>query len=435
MYLYIFPQSLSLIGAALDDCWEGLKVAVYSFVVLWFFFNEWLYISEHSSSSGADYCSTPYHYRTALSSLQYSAMLLTKGYGEMDNLSLSGQICCCTAVLAAIGISSVPASVLANSFVNILRGEAEKDHARKLKVALLTQRVFRRRRSMTNVLGVVRTATAAKHNSTFLSQLYKHLMGLDPTSWYPTISILLTTLNVVVVMLESVEQVYTCVDPIVWSMFELVCVYLFTIDYICVLVTIEYNLENKCSRWTYMTSLRGICALCSILPIWARLGFNLALGSDAVMYTPRMVVLLRIFRVFRIIGLDRYIKCFYYLNNVLSKVSSILTAAGIVALVVWVGGASLFYYAELGGRPDRGIVRFDSIPDSLYHCALFLVTDWQVQDFTPLGSVMCVVLSLFGVAIFAVPVGVLFEGFQNLITEQKDNPVINTSSRNLLKNS
>ena len=125
--------------------------------------------------------------------------------------------------------------------------------------------------------------------------------------------------------------------------------------------------------------------------------------------------------IIRIIGLDRHIKSFYVLSSVLRQVSTVLTAAGIVSFVVWVGGASLFYYAELGGQQrynDEDIVVFSSIPEALYYCAMFLVGDWEVLDFTPMGSVLCVILSVFGVAIVAVPVGILFEGYQNIISEK-----------------
>lgn len=422
-------NSISLIGDAIDDCWDGLKIAVYSFVVLWYFFNEWLFLSEHQTSGEVVRNSTPYHFRTALSSLQYSGMLLTNGYGDMDDLSLSGQICCCVAVLVAVGISAVPASVLANSFVTLLHDEAAKEHAMKLKVALLTQRVFRRMRSGQDFVSVVQLAATAKRNSSFSLHLYRHLFGLDKTSWYPAINIFLIVVNVCIVMLESVDEINDCLPPLVWSSFELLCVIIFTIDFICVLYTIEHNLENKCSRLTYIFSFRGLCALCSIVPFWCRLLTRPYFGSVAMLTTPRMIVAFRILRVFRIIGLDRYIKCYYYLDSVLTKVSSVLTAAGIVALIVWVGCASLFYYAELSGKrvEDRdkdgaGVVVFESIPESLYYCALFLVGDWQIQDFTPLGAVLCVTLSLFGVAIFALPVGVLFEGFKTAIIEQENAP-------------
>ena len=423
--VYPLLNSISLIGDAIDDCWDGLKVAVYSFVVLWFLFNEWLYLAEHRTGD-IEPNSTPYHFRTALSALQYSGMLLTNGYGDMDDLSLSGQLCCCMAVMVAVGISAVPASVLANSFVTLLHDEAEKDHAMKVNVALVTQRIFRRRHSKLNFAATVRLATKMKRNASFSMQMYRHLMGVDETSWYPTLNIALIICNVLVVMLESVEEINSCLPPLAWSTFELLCVHLFTIDYICVLYTIEHNLDNKCSRITYIFSLRGICALCSILPFWSRFFVKACFGSGsfALLSTPRIVVAFRIFRVFRIIGLDRYIKCYYYLNAVLTKVSSVLTAAGIVALIVWVGCASLFYYAELSGRreqDDNGVVVFESIPESLYFCALFLVGDWQIQDFTPFGAVLCVSLSLFGVAIFALPVGVLFEGFKTAIVEQNVN--------------
>jgi hypothetical protein len=54
-----------------------------------------------------------------------------------------------------------------------------------------------------------------------------------------------------------------------------------------------------------------------------------------------------------------------------------------------------------------------------YTIAIFLAGDWEITDFTPIGNVLSVGLSIFGVAIFAVPVSVLFEAFQEGIKENE----------------
>ena len=61
---------------------------------------------------------------------------------------------------------------------------------------------------------------------------------------------------------------------------------------------------------------------------------------------------------------------------------------------------------------------FTSIVDAMYYCTIFLAGEWCKVDFTPLGSVICTVVALIGVALFSIPVGVLFEGFQDMMAEK-----------------
>ncbi|EER00586.1 hypothetical protein Pmar_PMAR028790 [Perkinsus marinus ATCC 50983] len=47
----------------------------------------------------------------------------------------------------------------------------------------------------------------------------------------------------------------------------------------------------------------------------------------------------------------------------------------------------------------------------MYYTAVFLGGEWSMVDFSPSGKCLCVVVSLLGVALFAMPAGLLFEAF------------------------
>ena len=95
-----------------------------------------------------------------------------------------------------------------------------------------------------------------------------------------------------------------------------------------------------------------------------------------------------------------------------------------MALILWVGGATAFYYAdphndsEVNGNGGEDPAVFTSIVDALYYTSIFMAGEWCVSDFTPAGSVICVVMAMVGVALFSIPVGVLFEGFQDMLEER-----------------
>lgn len=122
---------------------------------------------------------------------------------------------------------------------------------------------------------------------------------------------------------------------------------------------------------------------------------------------------------------------FTLLDNVFIKAAPVLKATGVMALIVWIGGATVFYYsephtsadnsAEIAARGGEDAAVFTSIPDALYYCAIFLAGEWTLVDFTPVGSVACSFMAIIGVALFSIPVGVLFESFQDMLQEQHSN--------------
>jgi hypothetical protein len=170
------------------------------------------------------------------------------------------------------------------------------------------------------------------------------------------------------------------------------------------------------------TSFVGMADLLAVLPFYCQeiiipLLFR---GStfDATIF--------RIFRLARILEFEKFFQAFSLLDDVFVKAAPVLKATGVVALIVWVGGATIFYYASphdddtateaaMGGE-DAAV--FTSIVDALYYCAIFLAGEWAVVDFSPIGGVLCTIMALVGVALFSIPVGVLFEGFQDLMAEK-----------------
>lgn len=54
----------------------------------------------------------------------------------------------------------------------------------------------------------------------------------------------------------------------------------------------------------------------------------------------------RIFRLFRLLQLERFMTAFTLLDNVFRASASVLKATGLMALIVWLGGAALFFLFE-----------------------------------------------------------------------------------------
>jgi len=133
-----YAPSLSLIDDAIRLCWRGLSVSTYAGVICWYFFNAWLYLSEVNDIQNGQ----NKRFRSALSSLQYSAILLTGDFPLVD-FSISGKICCSIAVIIAVGIVAVPTTVLASAFVTILQESAENRRRKRDDAARKLQRLYR----------------------------------------------------------------------------------------------------------------------------------------------------------------------------------------------------------------------------------------------------------------------------------------------------
>jgi len=157
----------------------------------------------------------------------------------------------------------------------------------------------------------------------------------------------------------------------------------------------------------------------------------------------------RIFRIFRILQLEDFVVAFSKLDNVFRASKDVLKATGLMAIIIWVGCGALFFIFEennpnwrscdpsvaptqleksnkaLPGCFDFRSTKecndfypgmceqsaFNNMPESLYYTAVFLGGEWGVVDFTWPGRVVCLFLCVVGIALYAIPVGTLFDSF------------------------
>ena len=139
-----YAPSLTLVDDAFRNCWSGLSVAVFAGAVIWFLFNEILYFTERSDEDEGE----DKRFRNALSSLQFSGVLLTGDYPIVD-FSLTGKLTCAVMIIVAVGIVAVPASILAGAFVDLLQEQAEARRKQRFEAASNMQRAFKGTKQVT----------------------------------------------------------------------------------------------------------------------------------------------------------------------------------------------------------------------------------------------------------------------------------------------
>lgn len=203
----------------------------------------------------------------------------------------------------------------------------------------------------------------------------------------------------IVIIIASVIPLAFKEQNIVFIWIERVAVIIFIIDYLLRLLTADYNMpkRGKLAFLMYPFKPMAIIDLLSILP-------SLLLVSNSFVLL-RTLRLLRTFRVFRIFKLFRYSKSFSRISNVLKKQKSALLAVGTLAVGYIVISALIVFNVE----PES----FNTFFDAVYWATISLTTVGygDIYPVTPVGQIVTMVSSILGIAIVALPAGIITAGY------------------------
>ena len=182
---------------------------------------------------------------------------------------------------------------------------------------------------------------------------------------------------------------------------------LFIFDYIFRLITADYKLNKKkaLSFVVYPFTPWAIIDLISILPTLTVLnsGFKLL----------RLFRVIRMLRVFRVFKAFRYSKSIRIIAKVISKSSNALLAVGSLAACYVLVSALIIFNVE----PES----FNTLFDAIYWATVSLTTVGygDIYPVTTAGRVITMLSSVFGIAIVALPAGIITAGYMNAISEEK----------------
>lgn len=194
-------------------------------------------------------------------------------------------------------------------------------------------------------------------------------------------------LNVIVIMLDSVEAIQTRYTQALY-----IIEWLFTL-----LFTLEYGLRLISVRrpWLYCKSFFGLVDLISILPSYLILLFP---GTHAML----AIRILRLLRVFRILKLSAYMDEAQVMIAALHKSSRKIMVFLYAVLMLVIVFGSLVYVVE---SREAG---FTSIPRSVYWAIVTLTTVGygDISPQTPLGQLLASTIMIMGYGIIAVPTGI-----------------------------
>ena len=191
-----------------------------------------------------------------------------------------------------------------------------------------------------------------------------------------------------------------------FDIIEYITVSIFIVDYLLRWITADKKLNKKVlSFFIYPITPMAIIDLVSILSALSILnsGFKLL----------KLFRLLRALRVLRSLKFLRYSKSFAIITNVLKKQKKTLVAVATMAIAYILISALVIFNVE----PDS----FNSLFDAIYWATVSLTTVGygDIYPVTTIGRIVTMVSSIFGIAIIALPSGVITAGYLSEINKEK----------------
>jgi len=213
--------------------------------------------------------------------------------------------------------------------------------------------------------------------------------------------IVLITLNVAAVIVGTVHSIAQRYGA--WlNAFETFSVAVFSLEYLSRLWACPSQpayARPILGRLRYVSSPMALVDLIAVLPYF--LSF---LSVDM-----RFLRALRLLRLLRIAKFGRYSEALGLFARVMRHKKEELLITSLLMLILIVLSASLMYYAEHDAQPGK----FPDIPSAAWWAVVTLTTVGygDVYPITALGRLFASFVAIFGIAMFALPAGILGASF------------------------
>lgn len=230
-----------------------------------------------------------------------------------------------------------------------------------------------------------------------------------PSFVFDTFIILLILANVIVFSASTITPVAFRYSREIEA-FNLFSVAVFTLEYaarlwVCVDLPPYRHLPHWKARLRHARTPLLIIDLLAILPFY--LG-NLV-GLD--------LRVLRVFRLLRFLKITRYSPALQTLIEVLRGEARALFGAVIIGVTLLLTAASLMHFIEREVQPEA----FGSVPASMWWSIATLTTIGfgDVVPVTPLGKIVGGFFMVFGLGLYALPIGIISSGFARAISRRE----------------
>ena len=215
-----------------------------------------------------------------------------------------------------------------------------------------------------------------------------------------------------VMIIASIVPLMFIEDYTIFGIIEIVTVTAFIIDYVLRWYTSDIQLKKGwLSYLIYPFTPMAIIDLLSILP-----GLNLISPEFKLLRLTRLLKIVRLLKIFR------YSDKITIFLRVLSKEKEVLLSVLMLAILYIFITALIMFNAEPHINPNTGEETFHSFFDALYWATVTLTTVGygDLCPVTDIGRAVSMLSSLFGVAIIALPSGVITASYLEELREYHD---------------
>lgn len=202
--------------------------------------------------------------------------------------------------------------------------------------------------------------------------------------------------------------------------FDIVSCAIFIIDYIMRWMTADYRMKKGAiSFLIYPFTIMAIIDLLSILPT-----FNFVKNAF------KLTRIIRLAKIVRVVKIIRYFEPLRVVMAVIRKQRVILCTVLSLALVYVFITALIMFNAEEQINPETGAYLFPTFFDAFYwaSCTLTTVGYGDIYPISSVGRVISIISSVVGIAIIALPSGIITAGYMEEVRNRKQNQ--NTDENN-----
>ncbi len=225
-------------------------------------------------------------------------------------------------------------------------------------------------------------------------------------------AILITTiiLNIFVLIVSSIDEINKEYHSQLQA-FEIFSILFFTVEYIARIYSI---VEHPSYQHPIKGRLKFIKSPIAIIDLLAFLPFYLT-------FIPMDLRMLRIFRLmalFRMFKVARYISALDVIHKVVNDRKDQLVLILILIAFVLIVISSVMFYVENPAQPEA----FSSIPATMWWGVSTLTTVGygDIVPITTLGKILGGIFALTGIALYALPAGILSSAFYEMMYKKRE---------------
>ena len=216
-------------------------------------------------------------------------------------------------------------------------------------------------------------------------------------------------IGMIITIIASIVPLIFKQEPLFFMRLDKVIGVIFIIDYLLRWMTADYLFEKKSlvSFIRYPFSLMALVDLTAIFPslfVW-RKGFQ----------TLRMFKIIRAMKVLRVFKSMRYSKSMQIIGGVIEKTKDSLMAVCFLAIGYVLISALLIFNVE----PET----FNTYFDAVYWATISLTTIGygDIYPVTALGKTITMISSFLGIAVVALPAGIITAGYMSELQSKERN--------------